>query len=133
TSYINQDLHPIYHDNVYWMRYENYETDLRNRVFGNASLNYKITDWLDVFGRVSLDTYSGNQEERINNHSTSVSKYSIYNENFNEMNYDIMFNFDKDLSDKVNFRGTIGTNIMRQKYSTYLASTNGGINVDRLF
>ncbi|USD26216.1 SusC/RagA family TonB-linked outer membrane protein [Flagellimonas marinaquae] len=133
TSYINQDLHPIYHDNVYWMRYENYETDLRNRVFGNASLSYKINDWLDVFGRVSLDTYAGNQEERINNHSTSVSKYSIYNENFNEMNYDLMFNFDKDLSDKVNFRGTIGTNIMRQKYSTYLASTNGGINVDRLF
>jgi len=133
TSYINHDLHPIYHDNVYWMRYENYETDLRNRVYGNASLNYQITDWLDVFGRVSLDNYSGNQEERINNHSTSVSQYSIYNESFNEMNYDLMFNFDKDLSDKVALRGTLGTNIMRQKYSTLYASTNGGINVDRLF
>lgn len=133
TTYINHDLHPIYHDNVYWMRYENYETDLRNRVYGNASLSYEINDWLNVFGRVSLDTYSGNQEERINNHSTSVSKYSIFDESFNEMNYDLMFNFDKDLSDKVNFRGTIGTNIMRQKYSTYFASTNGGINVDRLF
>ncbi|GLU43663.1 SusC/RagA family TonB-linked outer membrane protein [Allomuricauda sp. NBRC 101325] len=133
TSYINDDLHPIYHDNVYWMRYENYETDLRNRVFGNTSLNYQLTDWLDVFARVSLDTYSGNQEERINNHSTSVSQYSIYYENFNEMNYDVMFNFDKDLSDKVNFRGTIGTNIMRQRYSSFYAITNGGINVDRLY
>lgn len=133
TTYINHDLHPIYHDNVYWMRYENYETDLRNRVFGNTSLNYKITDWLDIFGRVSLDNYSGNQEERINNHSTSVAQYSIYYENFNEMNYDLMFNFDKDISDKVNLRGTLGTNMMRQRYSTLRASTNGGLNVDRLF
>ena len=133
TSYINQDLHPIYHDNVYWMRYENYETDLRNRIYGNTSLNYKIADWLDIFGRVSLDNYSGNQEERINNHSTSVAQYSIYHENFNEMNYDLMLNFDTDLSDAVNLRGTIGTNTMRQKYATLYASTNGGLNVDRLF
>ncbi|MDF0717153.1 SusC/RagA family TonB-linked outer membrane protein [Muricauda sp. 334s03] len=133
TSYINQDLHPIYHDNVYWMRHENYETDLRNRVYGNVNLNYKVNDWLEIFGRVSLDNYSGNQEERINNHSTSVSQYSLYTENFNEMNYDLMFNFEKDLTDKINLRGTLGTNIMRQKYSTFRASTNGGINVDRLY
>ncbi len=133
TSYINQDLHPIYHDNVYWMRYENYETDVRNRVYGNASLNYQITDWLDIFGRVSLDNYSGNQEERINNHSTSVAQYTIFYENFNEINYDLMLNFDKNISEKLNLRGTLGANIMRQKYATLFASTNGGLNVDRLF
>ena len=133
TTYINHDLHPIYHDNVYWMRYENFETDLRNRVFGNASLNYQVNDWLSIFGRVSLDTYAGHQEERINNHSTDVSLYSIFTEDFNEVNYDLMFNFDKDLTDKINLRGVLGTNVMRQRYSTIFASTNGGLNVDRLY
>src|SRR5690606_8265717 len=133
TTYINHDLSAIYHDNVYWMRYENYETDVRNRVYGNFSLSYKINDWIDIFGRVALDNYAGNQEERINNHSTSVSSYGLFEENFNEINYDLMVNFDRDLSDRINIRGTLGTNIMRQKYSTLRASTNGGINVDRLF
>jgi len=133
TSYINHDLHAIYHDNVYFMRYENFETDLRNRVFGNVSLNYDINDWLSVYGRVTLDTYSGNQEERINNNSTAVSQYSIANESFTENNYDLMLNFNKDLTENLNLTAVLGTNIMRQRYSRMRSSTNGGINVDGLW
>jgi len=133
TSYINHDLHPIYHDNVYWMRYENYETDLRNRVYGNASLNYEVNDWFSIYARATLDTYSGNQEERINNHSTTVAQYSIANESFSENNYDLMLNFDKDLTENLNLRAVLGTNIMRQSYSRMYSSTNGGLNIDRLY
>ena len=133
TSYINHDLHAIYHDNVYFMRYENYETDLRNRVFGNATLNYEINDWLSLMGRVSFDTYAGNQEERINNNSTAVSNYSLKNESFTENNYDFMFNVNKDLSEDLNLTAVLGTNIMRQRYSSVYSSTNGGINVDGLW
>ena len=32
------NLSAIYFDNPYWVRYENYETDNRNRYFGNTSL-----------------------------------------------------------------------------------------------
>jgi len=133
TSYINHDLHAIYHDNVYFMRYENYQTDIRNRVFGNVALNYEINDWLSVYGRVTLDTYAGNQEERINNNSTSVSQYSIVNESFTENNYDLMLNFNKDLTENLNLTAVLGTNIMRQRYSRMRSSTNGGINIDGLW
>lgn len=133
TSYINYDLSPIYHDNVYFMRYENYETDSRNRFFGNVSLNYEITDWISIYARATMDTYSGDQEERINNGSVDVSKYSIRNETFSENNYDLMVNFDKDIIEDLNLRAVIGTNIMRQSYSSIYASTNGGINVDGLY
>jgi len=133
TSYINQDLHPIYHDNVYFMRYENYETDIRNRVYGNASLNYEINDWLSIMARATMDTYSGNQEERINNGSTTVSLYSIANETFTENNYDLLLNFNKDLTEDLSLNGVIGTNMMRQSYERMYASTNGGINIDRLY
>ncbi len=133
TSYINHDLHAIYHDNVYFMRYENYETDLRNRVFGNVALNYEINDWLSIYGRVTLDTYAGNQEERINNNSTAVSQYSIVNESFTENNYDLMLNFNKELTENLNLTAVLGTNIMRQRYSRMRSSTNGGINIDGLW
>ncbi len=133
TTYINHDLHPIYHDNVYWNRYENYQTDGRNRVFGFGSLNYEFNDWLSLFGRVSLDSYSGNQEERVNNGSTDVSRYSIVNETFSERNFDLMLNFNKNLTEKLNLTAVLGSNVMRQDYSRMRSATNGGLNVDRLF
>src|SRR5690606_5307013 len=43
-------------DNPYWVLYENYQNDTRDRIFGNTSLAYEINDWLNVEGRVSLDT-----------------------------------------------------------------------------
>ncbi|BAV08430.1 TonB-dependent outer membrane receptor, SusC/RagA subfamily, signature region [Filimonas lacunae] len=46
---------PAYWNNPYWIRYENYENDSRSRYFANAYVSYKITSWLDVMGRVSLD------------------------------------------------------------------------------
>ncbi|MDX1602303.1 MAG: SusC/RagA family TonB-linked outer membrane protein [Salinimicrobium sediminis] len=133
TSYIDEDLHAIYHDNFYWMRYNNYETDLRNRLIGNFNLTYELTDWLDVFGRATIDTYSGNQEERINNGGTAVSSYSIFNEFYTQNNYDVQLQLDRDLSDDLNVKAIVGTNILREHYSSLFASTNGGINIDGLW
>ncbi|WP_188652743.1 SusC/RagA family TonB-linked outer membrane protein [Yeosuana aromativorans] len=134
TSYIDEDLHAIYHDNVYWMRYNNYETDLRNRMIGNINLNYEVNDWLNIFGRVTLDTYAGNQEERINNGSTSLpSSYSLFNESYTQNTYDLQFLFDKNITDKLNLKGVLGANIQRNHYSNVKAATNGGINLDGLW
>ncbi|MGA8854481.1 MAG: SusC/RagA family TonB-linked outer membrane protein, partial [Christiangramia sp.] len=134
TSYIDEDTDAIYHDNFYWMRYNNYETDERNRVIGNANLTYEVTDWLNIFARATVDTYSGNQEERINNGSTSSpSSYSIYNESYTQNNYDLQFQFDKDLSEDFNVKAILGTNILREHYATMYTSTNGGINIDGLW
>ncbi len=58
------NLVPNFWDNPYFTRYENYENDSRNRYFGNISLNYKITNWLNIMGRVSQDNYDEIQEER---------------------------------------------------------------------
>jgi TonB-linked SusC/RagA family outer membrane protein len=124
---------PIYWDNPYWVRYENYETDSRNRFFGNMGLNYKLTDWLNVDGKVSIDTYSYIQEERINNGSNPTAKYTRYDVDFTELNYDLMLNFNKDLTEKINLSGVIGTNMRRTDSRSIYAATNGGLIVDRLF
>ena len=44
-------LDPKYTDNYYWIRYKNFETDVRNRVFGNITANYKITEWFNPDGK----------------------------------------------------------------------------------
>ncbi|APG63889.1 SusC/RagA family protein [Tenacibaculum todarodis] len=134
---------PIFWDNPYWNRYENYQNDSRNRFIGNISLNYVLTDWLNITGRIATDTYSEIQEERraVGSVASSfgvtraneTSGYGRRNISNTETNYDLMFNFDKDLSDKLNLKGVIGTNIRRNHLQTIYASTAGGLIVPRLY
>ena len=127
------DLVPIYWDNPYFVRYENFENDNRDRIFGNVNLNYKITDWLNILGRVGLDTYSELQEERQAVGSVGIPSYSRFNRSYRELNYDLMANVDKDLSSDVNFKALIGTNIRKQHISSIDAATNGGLTVAKIY
>lgn len=140
-------LVPIYWDNPYWDRFENYETDSRKRFFGNVALNYKITPWLNVMGRVSLDSYNELQEERnavgslpaylrstpITASSGDPSGYSRFNRTFDETNYDLLISFDKNITSKLNLKALVGGNIRQTNISSILAGTNGGLIVPKLY
>lgn len=127
------NLAPIYSDNPYWTFYENYQTDTRSRYFGNVALDNKITSWLSIMGRFSFDTYSELQEERTNVGSADVSKYSRFNNNVSEYNYDIMLNFNKNLTEKLNLEGNVGFNVRNNIKNSIFAQTNGGLNKPRLY
>ena len=71
-----EDVSPIYWDNPYYVRYENYESDSRYRYISYVTLNYKATDWLNLMGRVSLDNYSGVLEERTGFESVNIPGYN---------------------------------------------------------
>ena len=123
------NLVPIFWDNPYFVRYKNYESDTRNRYFGNVNLNYKITDWLNVLGRISVDNYAELQEERKSVGSVGVPYYSRYDHRWNETNYDLLINFDKNVSPDFNVKALVGTNIRRQTDEGIYAVTNGGLIV----
>lgn len=127
------DLVPIYWDNPYFTRYENYESDSRDRFFGYATLNYAPVSWINILGRASLDTYSELQEERQAVSSVTTSSYNRYNRQFSESNYDLLANFDKDLSSNFNLKALIGTNVRIQRTQSIFASTNGGLIVERIY
>jgi TonB-linked SusC/RagA family outer membrane protein len=134
---------PIFWDNPYWTRYENYQNDNRNRFLGHISLNYQVNDWLTIMGRVATDTYSELQEERRANGSVPTSfgvsrgnvdsGYGRRNLEVTETNYDLMFNFNKDLNENLNLKGVIGTNIRRNDFQSIYSSTSGGLSVPKLY
>ena len=127
------DLVPIYWDNPYWDRYQNYESDGRSRYLGNLALTYKISNAIDVLGRIGLDSYDELQEERINIGSIDVSEYRKRNNSFREYNYDLLVNLNKNLSQDINLKAAVGSNIRRTNYSTNSAVTNGGLAVPDIF
>jgi len=142
---------PIYWDNPYWTRYENYESDNRNRILGNMAVNYKINDWLSIFGRSSVDSWNELQEERRAvgsiagpfgigtgidgslGRSDQQSGYLRRDYTYSEYNYDLMLNFNKNLSDNLNLKGVIGSSTRRTNYTRLINATNGGLAVPGLY
>ncbi|MDN3582343.1 SusC/RagA family TonB-linked outer membrane protein [Mucilaginibacter flavus] len=127
------NLVPIYWDNPYFIRYQNYETDTRNRYFGNASLNYKATSWLNLLGRVTVDNWSQIQEERRQVGSVGVPSYTRRNLSFNETNFDFLATTDNNITKDLNFKGLLGVNIRKNTYQSIAATTNGGLIVPGIF
>lgn len=138
-----EGLVPAYWDNPYFTRYQNYSSDDRTRLFSYASLNYEITPWLSALGRVSLDTYKQLQEERraIGSVPTGfglspvneASGYQRNDINFQEINYDVMLNFNKKFGNDISLNGVIGMNIRRNDRDNVLSSTVGGLVVPGIY
>lgn len=124
---------PLYTNNAYWERYENYNNDSRDHFFGYATLNYELTDWLSVLGRVAYDGTADMQEERVAIGSAAVSGYLRNNISNSESNYDLMLNLKKDITPDISVRGLLGANMRRTKLTGIRAQTNGGLVVPKLY
>ena len=138
---------PIYSDNPYWTRYKNFANDTRDHYFGYASLSYKLTDWVEVVGRIAFDQTADFQEERVAVGSSGVrytanptervtsipSLYSRFNQTFNETNYDLFLNFNRQISNNISFTGLLGGNMRRTSLNSLKANTNGGLVIPELY
>jgi TonB-linked SusC/RagA family outer membrane protein len=144
-NYNSSLTYPIYSDNPYWDAYKNYETDKRNRFIGNASINYEIADWLDVFGRVSADSYYEMQDERRAEGSVSMrfglanvpdrvtSGYIRRDNTFSEYNFDLMLKFKKNIGQSISINGILGFNERRTNNTYFSNATNGGLLIPGVY
>jgi len=123
---------PIYHNNIYWTRYMNYQNDGRDRVMGYGLLSYKLTPWLTLEGRAATDTYSEFQEERAAVYSNQTSQYLKYLRTFSETNMDLMAKFGKTF-DAFSINGLLGTNRRRTTVKSTELTTVGGLLVPELY
>ncbi|MEG0519150.1 MAG: SusC/RagA family TonB-linked outer membrane protein, partial [Bacteroidales bacterium] len=120
------DDEPAFTDNPYWTLNKNYQTDKRNRLFGNAGLNVKFTDYLKLTGRVGLDWYNLKMDERTAIGSQQTSEYYLDVREQIELNLDLLLTFNKRVAnDKLGITAMVGTNSMTQNYGR-----NGGITVN---
>ncbi len=122
-----------YHNNLYWILYENYNNDSRQRYFGNINLNYKIIPGLTLTGRVARDSYDELFETRIAVGSYETPRYTKYNASFGETNYDVLLNFDRNITSDINLKALLGSNVRQTVVSSTYASTNGGLVVPEFY
>jgi TonB-linked SusC/RagA family outer membrane protein len=124
---------PIYTDNPYWTRYQNYSNDSRDNFYGYVNVNYEVADWFSIMGRGAFNTTNDMQEERVAIGSADLSQYTRFNREFNESNFDLILNFNKDISEEISFTGLVGSNLRRSRVNSIRASTNGGLVVPGLY
>lgn len=122
-----------YHNNPYWTMYQNYNNDSRERYFGNVHLNYKITPYLNLTGRISRDSYNEIFETRIAAGSYETSSYSKYNSYYGETNFDVLLNFDKNLGSSFNLKALLGGNVRKNLTTSDYSATNGGLVQPELY
>ena len=125
----------IYWDNPFFAANQNFVSDNRLRYLGYVKLDYKITDWLNVMGRVSLDSYSQLQEERtaVGSINYQPGEYLRRNISFSEYNYDLLATVNKELSDDFKLTGALGSNVRKTSISGISAVTNGGLTVPGIY
>jgi TonB-linked SusC/RagA family outer membrane protein len=106
-----------YHDNLYFNLYENTNGQDINRIFGNAALNFKLTNHLNLMVRSGTD-FSDEFRDRRRAYSTQRFKLGSYREEkirFTENNSDFLLSWNKPINDNLDFGASFGGNQMRQK------------------
>ncbi len=107
-----------YHNNPYFTLHENLNKMNRDRVTGNAKVNYIITDNLTAMVRTGIDYFTNLNTDRIaagdiDNHFGSYSE-SLFS--FMEVNNDFLLSYNKTFSENLNLNFNAGGNRMDQNY-----------------
>ncbi|MCU0378552.1 MAG: SusC/RagA family TonB-linked outer membrane protein [Bacteroidales bacterium] len=126
-----------YHNNPYWTVYKNTTSRKRERVYGNISLSYQLTDWLSLMGRYGVDYYneyrkSVTYEGSIESLPGNGGYFSQNNRDNKEANADLFLNFQKDFGTRFQLSGNIGANYRRVDYN-YSALSAAQLTVPNWF
>jgi TonB-linked SusC/RagA family outer membrane protein len=127
------DPSPKYADNPYWTQNMNFPENWRNRVYGNISLDYNITDNLMVHGAMKTDYYTDRREEKRAVYSHDISFYEEQVREFQENNYEIQLRYNKDISSDLALRAMVGANRRDNNYKFTMGETVGGLATPGLY
>ncbi|WP_375326121.1 SusC/RagA family TonB-linked outer membrane protein [Flagellimonas sp. GZD32] len=115
-----------YHDNPYFTMYENTNGLAKDRIIGNLSATYDISDDFKFMVRGGRDFFS---EYRTIKRAYSTQRFpnGQFREdkiNFQETNLDFLLTYDKDVSNKFHVNANFGGNRMVQKnhYNSLMAN-----------
>lgn len=117
----------IWWGNPYWAAYQDERKDAKERLMGNVTFRYNITDWLYAQGRMGIDSQILEQEERtaygdlIDGGRGSIS----HNTNrFLEENIEGVIGANKDITEDFSASLLLGGNKMTQKNTSKGVSGN---------
>ena len=118
--------------NPYWINYRNLRESNRDRYMLNASVNYKVLDWLDISGRIRIDNANTKHTEELNattntflTGGSSKGYFSLTRGEDKQLYGDLMVTINKELFEDLSLHANIGASLNDKQYDA--AYAGGGI------
>ena len=132
TGDISEYSKPQYWDNPYFVIKENYGNAKRNRLAGNAGLNFKFNSHLNLQSFVRMNQYFVESDFRVATGGLQQDQYEISQSQFREMNYETNLIYKNKFGD-FSVDGMLGGNIRHEHYNRLYMSTAGGLSAPNFF
>jgi outer membrane receptor protein involved in Fe transport len=120
-----------FHNNPFWLQYQNPGEDVRDRITGNLSARYHLADWLDATVRTGSDIYRWqiNQDYAQGNivyaNPSYAGAYTQFSEYSNANNSDLLVTANKRAGSHFQFNGTFGGSRRYERYNNDQQTTPG--------
>ncbi len=130
-----------FHNNPYWLQYENPIGDVRDRFIGNVSANYNIAEGIDATLRTGSDIYRFNIDQRFapgdSRQGTIVDPryfggFTNINDYNNENTTDLILRANRGLGSHLQINALAGGATRRSTFNSNSAST-GGLTVPGIY
>jgi hypothetical protein len=120
-----------FRNNPYFLLDNNLLTNKVDRVFGNASLSYDPTSWLNIVFRQSVDSYSDIRQQKIavGTIANLTGRYNEDNITGRNLTTDFLVNITRKLSADFTLKGILGSNYQEQRLSRLSVDGPGGLVV----
>lgn len=107
-------------NNPVWLSENNGFTSDVSRFIVNGNITYNILPWLSVSERIGIDTYTDQRKGETNIGTRGVPNGSMYDQVIkrSEINSDLMFNANFDLSQDITLEMMVGNNINIRDFSS---------------
>jgi TonB-linked SusC/RagA family outer membrane protein len=134
TYWTNTD--PVYM-NPYWTVNNTHVDEDRSRVTGQASLKYKLTDWLNVQGRVSSDSYDDFITKKYANNTVNSARspggqYSEETDYIAERNIDFLLNGENNITPDLKVTYNVGGSLLSRQ-SRHRVNIASGLGINNKF
>jgi TonB-linked SusC/RagA family outer membrane protein len=120
-----------FRNNPYFLLDNNLLTNKVDRVFGNASLSYDPTSWLNIVFRQSVDAYSDIRQQKIavGTIANLTGRYNEDNVTGRNLTTDFLVNVTRKLGADFVLKGILGSNYQEQRLSRLSVDGPGGLVV----
>lgn len=127
-----------FHNNPFWLQYENPENDNRERIITSASGTYKVNDWLSATLRAGLDSYNWRIERKFAKGNKAYADanfagaFTFVNQYRSENNADFLLNANHSLTSRLSVDGLFGATRRYSEFHTDQVFT-AGISVPDIY
>lgn len=115
-------------DNPHWIAKYNLYNSKVNRVYGNITTGYDVTEWLNLTFKGGVNTYSESRRNIVRAGGSTIPLGQIYTEDITntEQDYNFLATVDKNIGESFNVTAVVGINA-NQRELTRRKVTGTGI------